>query len=251
MVKPTSGICCEFAQKHDAEFVQNFFEKLLDKSARQVYNSLASNGKRLSAEARRLCCNKYLRRHKMELTAKIVGGRGRIPISPVSGRVLELGEAYTLAEWSAGSMTRVIIPDMERGKLVKKAFLPVRGGVKHYQPTDGRGMKYGVEVRAVIPNQPHRLELKALMMTAGFSFQTASRWNTVKTVLDSGSWTAFLQSHAGEADVTFYVRDRKTGLDYCCNLATVDPKSAEITAIQQAHGTNTTTAKRRGNSKTK
>ena len=187
----------------------------------------------------------------MELTAKTVGGRGRIPISPVSGRVLELGEAYTLAEWSAGSMTRVIIPDTERGKLVKKAFLPPRGGVKRYQPTDGRGTKYGVEVRAVIPSQPQRLELKALMMTAGFSFQSSNHWNTVKTVLDSGSWTAFLQSHAGEADVTFYVRDRKTGIDYCCNLATVDPKSDEIVALQRAHGTDTTTAKRRGNSKTK
>ena len=185
----------------------------------------------------------------MELTAKTVGGRGRIPISPVSGRVLELGEAYTLAEWSAGSMTRVIIPDTERGKLVKKAFLPPRGGVKRYQPTDGRGTKYGVEVRAVIPSQPQRLELKALMMTAGFSFQSSNHWNTVKTVLDSGSWTAFLQSHAGEADVTFYVRDRKTGIDYCCNLATVDPKSDEIVALQRAHGTDTTTAKRRKASK--
>ena len=43
MVKPTSGICCEFAQKHDAEFMQNFFEKLLDKSVWRMYNRLASN----------------------------------------------------------------------------------------------------------------------------------------------------------------------------------------------------------------
>ena len=40
MVKPTSGICCEFAQKHGAEFVQIFFEKALDKSARRVYNDI-------------------------------------------------------------------------------------------------------------------------------------------------------------------------------------------------------------------
>ena len=40
MVKPTSGICCEFAQKHDAEFMQNFFEKLLDKSVWRVYNDI-------------------------------------------------------------------------------------------------------------------------------------------------------------------------------------------------------------------
>ena len=52
MVKPTSGICCEIAQKHDAEFMQNFFEKLLDKSVWQVYNELAKHGERLSAEAR-------------------------------------------------------------------------------------------------------------------------------------------------------------------------------------------------------
>ena len=38
MVKPTSGICCEIAQKHGAEFVQFFFEKAIDKFTRQVYN---------------------------------------------------------------------------------------------------------------------------------------------------------------------------------------------------------------------
>ena len=42
MVKPTIGICCEFAQKHAADFVQNFFEKTLDISIRRVYNSLAT-----------------------------------------------------------------------------------------------------------------------------------------------------------------------------------------------------------------
>ena len=38
MVKPTIGICCEFAQKHGSEFVQIFFEKAIDKSTRRVYN---------------------------------------------------------------------------------------------------------------------------------------------------------------------------------------------------------------------
>ena len=40
MVKPTIGICCEFAQKHGADFVQNFFEKSIDKSIRRVYNGI-------------------------------------------------------------------------------------------------------------------------------------------------------------------------------------------------------------------
>ena len=40
MVKPTSGICCEFAQKHGSEFVQNFFEKAIDIFARRVYNDI-------------------------------------------------------------------------------------------------------------------------------------------------------------------------------------------------------------------
>ena len=40
MVKPTIGICCEFAQKHGAEFVQNFFEKMLDIFTRRVYNGI-------------------------------------------------------------------------------------------------------------------------------------------------------------------------------------------------------------------
>ena len=38
MVKPTIGICCEIAQKKDAEFVKNFFEKPLDIFIRRVYN---------------------------------------------------------------------------------------------------------------------------------------------------------------------------------------------------------------------
>ena len=42
MVKPTIGICCEFAQKHGSEFVQNFFEKAIDIFVRRVYNSLAT-----------------------------------------------------------------------------------------------------------------------------------------------------------------------------------------------------------------
>ena len=42
MVKPTSGICCEFAQKHDSEFVQNFFEKAIDIFVRRVYNGIAT-----------------------------------------------------------------------------------------------------------------------------------------------------------------------------------------------------------------
>ena len=66
MVKPTSGICCEFAQKHAAEFVQIFFEKMLDKSARRMYNSLASNERRLNASGGRQRCNKYLRRYTNE-----------------------------------------------------------------------------------------------------------------------------------------------------------------------------------------
>lgn len=181
----------------------------------------------------------------MVVTNRTAGmGRGPVPTSPISGAKLEYGAEYAVLEWSAGSMGRVIVPNAERTLLNGLTMLPTRGGVKRYQPTDGRGTKYGVEVRAVIPNQPRRLEAKALMMVSGFKFQS-KRYNTVKTVLDSGSWTAFLQSHAGEADVTFYVRDRKTGVDYCCNLATVNPKSDEIVAIQRAHGTNTNSTKTR------
>ena len=44
MVKPTIGICCEIAQKHGAEFVQNFFEKTLDIFARRVYNGIVPEG---------------------------------------------------------------------------------------------------------------------------------------------------------------------------------------------------------------
>lgn len=40
MVKPTSGICCEFAQKHGSEFVQNFFDKPLDIFVWRVYNDI-------------------------------------------------------------------------------------------------------------------------------------------------------------------------------------------------------------------
>lgn len=54
MVKPTIGICCEFAQKHGAEFVQFFFEKTLDIFTRRVYNGIATG--KTGAKKRR--CNK-------------------------------------------------------------------------------------------------------------------------------------------------------------------------------------------------
>lgn len=182
---------------------------------------------------------------QMVVTNRMAGmGRGPVPTSPISGAKLEYGAEYAVFEWSAGSMGRVIVPNAERALLNGLTALPTRGGVKRYQPTDGRGTKYGVEVRAVIPAQPNRLAVKALMMVSGFNFPRKS-YNTIKTVLDSGSWTAFLQSHAGDANVEIYVRDRKTGAEYRCNLATVNPKDELITAIQKAHGTNTNSAKTR------
>ena len=52
MVKPTVGICCEFAQKHAAEFVQNFFEKTLDIFARRVYNDIVPEGQEQKTNSR-------------------------------------------------------------------------------------------------------------------------------------------------------------------------------------------------------
>ena len=180
----------------------------------------------------------------MVVVERVVGaGRGKIPTSPLTGEKLPYGTAYKRVSYSDGAMGVVTVADIERRRICGRKTLAVqRGGVQAFRPTDGRGNKYGVEVRLTIPAQPHRLELRALLMVSGFKFK-GDRYDTEPVTLDAGSWTAFLQSHAGDADVEIYVRDRKTGLEYCCNLATVNPKSAEITAIQQAHGTSTNSDK--------
>ena len=186
----------------------------------------------------------------MNITTKIYKGAGRTQmVSALTGKVVPIGTEYALIETSAGAMCRCTVPAAELNTVKRcKAFAKVRGGVKPFTPGDGRGRKHPVEVRLNIPaGNENRVATKALLCTAGFVFQT--RGFTVKTVLDCGSWTAWMQAHAGEMDVEIYVRDRKTGLEYCCNLATVDPKNAEITAIQRAHGTDTNMAKRRGNGK--
>ena len=247
MVKPTIGICCEFAQKHGAEFVQIFFEKLLDNFARRVYNDIVPE--RTGAKKNSVATN-ATEGGFMNITKKIYKGAGRTQmVSALTGKTVPVGTEYALIEATTGAMCRCTIPVAELNTVKRcKSFARTRGGVKPFTPGDGRGRKHPVEVRLNIPaGNENRVETKALLCTAGFRFE--SRGFNTKTVLDCGSWTAWMQAHAGEMDVEIYVRDRKTGLEYCCNLATVDPKSDERVALQRAHGTNTDTAKRRGNSK--
>ena len=52
MVKPTIDICCDFAQKHGSEFVQNFFDKPLDIFARRVYNDIVPERKERKTSSR-------------------------------------------------------------------------------------------------------------------------------------------------------------------------------------------------------
>ena len=244
MVKPTSGICCEIAQKHDAEFMQNFFEKLLDKSVWRVYNDIVpeTTGTKTSRTRQK--------EDTMVVTKKIYKGAGRTQmVSALTGKPVPIGTEYVLIESSTGAMCRCTVPTAELNTIRRcKSFARTRGGVKPFTPGDGRGRKHPVEIRLNIPaGNAHRAETKALLCTAGFVFQT--RGFTVKTVLDAGSWTAWLQAHSGEMDVEIYVRDRKTGLEYAGNLLDMDVKSETVLAVQRGHGTDTNTAKRRGNSK--
>lgn len=181
----------------------------------------------------------------MNITNRIAGNqRGVIPTSPISGRRLEKGMPYTLVESAPGAMLRVIIPDNERTMLRKCTALPARGGVKSLKPghKDGRGNKKIVEVRFTIPEGEHRLETKALLMTAGFTFKKRE-YSTVPKVLDAGSWTAWMQSHAGEINVLVFVRDRLTGEGYKENVACMNPKDEQKVEIQRAHGTSTNSGK--------
>lgn len=183
----------------------------------------------------------------MNITNRTVGNqRGVVPTSPISGKKLKKGAQYALVESAPGAMLRVIIPEEERAMLRKCTTLPTRGGVKSLKPghKDGRGDKKIVEVRFTIPEGVNRLETKALLMTAGFTFKKRE-YSTVPKVLDSGSWTAWLQSHAGEIDALVFVRDRLTGEGYKENVAHMNPKDEQKTAIQRAHGTNTNTTKSR------
>ena len=245
MVKPTSGICCEFAQKHGSEFMQNFFEKLLDKSVCRVYNDIVpetTGTKTLAGHGRR--------RITMVVTKKIYKGAGRTQmVSALTGKPVSVGTEYMLIETAPGAMCRCAVPtaELSTGKRCK-AFARTRGGVKPFTPEDGRGRKHPVEIRLIVPaGNENRVATKALLCTAGFVFQT--RGFSTKTVLDAGSWTAWMQAHAGEMDVEIYVRDRKTGLEYSGNLLDIDVKSDVVIAVQRGHGTDTNTAKRRKSSK--
>ena len=186
----------------------------------------------------------------MNITTKIYKGAGRTQLaSALTGKPVPIGTEYVLIESAVGAMCRCAIPVTELNTVKRcKAFARTRGGVKPFTPGDGRGRKHPVEVRLNIPaGNANRVETKALLCTAGFVFQT--RGFSTKTVLDCGSWTAWMQAHAGEMDVEIYVRDRKTGLEYAGNLLDMDVKSETVVAVQRGHGTDTNTAKRRGNSK--
>ena len=190
------------------------------------------------------------KRLTMVITNKIYKGAGRTQmVSALTGKVVPIGTEYALIETSAGAMCRCAIPTAELNTVKRcKSFAKVRGGVKPFTPEDGRGRKHPVEIRLNVPaGNENRVATKALLCTAGFVFQT--RGFSTKTVLDAGSWTAWMQAHAGEMDVEIYVRDRKTGLEYSGNLLDMDVKSETVVAVQRGHGTDTNTAKRRGNSK--
>ena len=186
----------------------------------------------------------------MVITNKIYKGAGRTQmVSALTGKPVPVGTEYALIETSTGAMCRCTVPTAELSTVKRcKSFAKVRGGVKPFTPEDGRGRKHPVEVRLNIPaGSENRVATKALLCTAGFRFE--SRGFNTKTVLDAGSWTAWMQGHAGEMDVEIYVRERKTVLEYSGNLINMDVKSDVVIAVQRGHGTDTNTAKRRGNSK--
>ena len=188
----------------------------------------------------------------MVITKKIYKGAGRTQmVSALTGKTVPVGTEYALIETAPGAMCRCTVPTAELSTVKRcKTFARTRGGVKPFTPGDGRGRKHPVEVRLNVPaGNADRVATKALLCTSGFVFQT--RGFSTKTVLDAGSWTAWMQAHAGEMDVEIYVRDRKTGLEYSGNLIDMDVKSETVLAVQRGHGTDTNMAKRRGNSKTK
>lgn len=186
----------------------------------------------------------------MNIIPRIYKGAGRTQLtSALTGKPVAIGTEYMLIETAPGAMCRCSVPVTELNTVKRcKAFVKVRGGVKPFTPEDGRGRKHPVEVRLNVPAEnANRVATKALLCTAGFRFE--SRGFNTKTVLDAGSWTAWMQAHAGELDVEIYVRDRKTGLEYAGNLLDMDVKSDVVVAVQRGHGTATDTAKRRGNGK--
>ena len=245
MVKPTIGICCEFAQKHAADFVQIFLKKHLTNPPGGCIMALFPKGRERKKQP-----DTAEKRSTMVITNKIYKGAGRTQmVSALTGKVVPIGTEYALIETAPGAMCRCTVPTAELNTVKRcKAFAKVRGGVKPFTPEDGRGRKHPVEIRLNIPaGNENRVATKALLCTSGFRFE--SRGFNTKTVLDAGSWTAWMQAHAGEMDVEIYVRDRKTGLEYSGNLLDMDVKSETVVAVQRGHGTDTNTAKRRKSSK--
>lgn len=186
----------------------------------------------------------------MNVIPRIYKGAGRTQmVSALTGKPVPIGTEYALIETAPGAMCRCAVPVAELNTVKRcKVFARTRGGVKPFTPEDGRGRKHPVEVRLNVPaGNGNRVATKALLCTSGFRFE--SRGFTVKTVLDAGSWTAWMQAHSGEMNVEIYVRDRKTGLEYSGNLIDMDVKSDIVIAVQKGHGTDTNTAKRRKSSK--
>ena len=186
----------------------------------------------------------------MNITNKLYKGAGRTQmVSALTGKPVPVGTEYVLIETAPGAMCRCVVPVAELNTVKRcRVFTRTRGGVKPFTPGDGRGRKHPVEVRLNIPaGNENRVETKALLCTSGFRFQT--RGFSTKTVLDAGSWTAWMQAHSGEMDVEIYVRDRKTGLEYSGNLLDMDVKSEMVVAVQRGHGTDTNAAKRRKSNK--
>ena len=265
MVKPTSGICCEFAQKHDAEFMQNFFEKLLDKSVCRVYNDIVpeTTGTETSRTRQKECRNKKATEGGImnigkpyEYTGK---GRGKL-LSPVSGKEVERGIKCVRVLLNADGGTGYTIPlrDISAVRWCKRWYAPNRGsGVTTWTPESEQAP---VSVRIIIPNdtdEEKRLApyIKGLLLTSGFEPESA-RGFEFNARVTSGSWTAWMQAHAahyedgklvrlGHLAVGFRVADELTGLSYEGDLETFNPKGEKVLEIQRLHKTATSAEKKR------
>ena len=193
MVKPTIGICCEFAQKHGADFVQIFFEKSIDIFAWRVYNDIVPGttgtkqpdtaGKRYRMEIGKI----YIRRYKARVTTTcdICGGHTAKMTRLVhdSARVTPKGALNT--NW------RMLVCDecRRKGTAVKDVPVLKRGGI---QATKSSPVITTVTLNA---RDRHFWAARLLLMAAGFKAVkgTAQRYEIHAAFAGVNRW---LKAHA-------------------------------------------------------
>ena len=239
MVKPTIGICCEFAQKHAAEFMQNFFEKTLDIFAWRVYNDIVpgkTGAKKTAGHGRkryRMTLGKiYIRRYKARVTTTCdICGEHTAKMTRLvhdSARVTTKGTFNT--DW------RMWVCDecRRKGTAVKDVPVLKHGGI---QATKSSPVITTVTLNA---RDRHFWAARLLLMAAGFKAVkgTAQKYEIHAAFAGVNRW---LKAHAEAFPISKVgYTDIATGREFEASRSR-DALDGWLTETQEMHGSDPVT----------